>query len=394
VVDDNATNRLILQEMLASWHMRPVLADGAAAALELLETAWRAGNPFALILIDGQMPGVDGFALAEQIRRRPELAGATVMMLTSGGEPGDVARCRRLGVARYLLKPVKQSDLFDAIITALGAAERREEPGAPKSEERPAARALRVLLAEDNAINQELVLRVLGRRGHTVSVVGNGREAVEALTQGEFDVVLMDVQMPEMGGFEATRLIRQAEEKTGRRVPILALTAHAMKGDREKCLEAGMDGYVAKPVRAQELIAAVEGAAAPPAPASPAAGEEEGAPAAEGIDWSVALERVAGDRGLLCDLLEVFLQESPAWRDGLRRAAAGGEAAEVQRLAHTFKSSLRQFGAAAAGDTAARLEALARAKDTAAFPEALAELERAVDGVLPAFRAYANSVVP
>lgn len=257
VVDDNSTNRRILEGMLLRWHMKPTPVDSGAAALAQLSAALEAGEPYPLILTDMHMPEMDGFALIEQIRRRPELSAATIMMLTSAGHRGDAARCQELGVSAYLLKPIRQSELREAVARVLGA---REHDGAiplvtrfSLYDAREPNAYLRVLLAEDNPVNQRLAVRLLEKRGHLVVVAATGLEALQALEKESFDLVLMDVQMPEMDGLEATAAIRQREKNTGRRQPVVALTAHAMKGDREKCLAVGMDGYLTKPIRPQEL---------------------------------------------------------------------------------------------------------------------------------------------
>jgi PAS domain S-box-containing protein len=257
VVDDNRTNRRILEGMLLRWHMKPTPVDCAAAALAQLSSALEAGEPYPLILTDMHMPEMDGFALIEQIRQRPELSAATIMMLTSAGHRGDAARCQELGVAAYLLKPIRQSELREAVARVLGA---REQEGAiplitrfSLQETREPGACLRVLLAEDNLVNQRLAVRLLEKRGHRVVVASTGLEALEALEKESFDLVLMDVQMPEMDGLEATATIREKEKSSGLHQAVVALTAHAMKGDREKCLAAGMDGYLTKPIRPQEL---------------------------------------------------------------------------------------------------------------------------------------------
>jgi CheY-like chemotaxis protein len=243
--------------MLLRWHMKPTAVDGATAALAQLSAALEAGEPYPLILTDMHMPGMDGFALIERIRQRPELSAATIMMLTSAGHRGDAARCQELGVSAYLLKPIRQSELREAVARVLGA---REHEGAiplitrfSLQDAREPDAYLRVLLAEDNLVNQRLVVRLLEKRGHRVVVAGTGLEALKALEKESFDLVLMDLQMPEMDGFEATMGIREKEKSTGAHQAIVALTAHAMKGDREKCLAAGMDGYLTKPIRPQEL---------------------------------------------------------------------------------------------------------------------------------------------
>jgi signal transduction histidine kinase/CheY-like chemotaxis protein len=257
VVDDNRTNRRILERMLRRWELAVTSVEGAEEALEQMCSALEAGEPFELILTDMHMPHMDGFALVEQIRQRPELSTATIMMLTSAGHRGDAARCEELGVSAYLLKPIRQSELREAVVRILGA---KEQEGAVPlitryslQDSRDPSASLRVLLAEDNLVNQRLGMRLLEKRGHSVVVAGNGRETLTAFERGGFDLILMDLQMPEMDGFEATTVIREREKASGNRVPIVALTAHAMKGDREKCLAAGMDGYLTKPIRPAEL---------------------------------------------------------------------------------------------------------------------------------------------
>jgi CheY-like chemotaxis protein len=257
VVDDNATNRRILNEMLTHWRMCPTTADSGWAALGCLMRAASRGAMFPLVLIDVHMPGMDGFELAERIKRVPAFAAATIMMLSSADLAGEAARCRALGVAAFLTKPLRQSDLLDAMLESLG---RAAPPDGLAPEATPApltARALHVLLAEDNAVNQRLAVRLLEKRGHTVVVTVNGREALAVLERESFDLVLMDVQMPEMDGFEATAAIREREQSTGVHLPIIAMTAHAMKGDEERCLAAGMDAYLAKPIDAVQLFALI-----------------------------------------------------------------------------------------------------------------------------------------
>jgi CheY-like chemotaxis protein len=259
VVDDNATNRRILGTMLERWGMQPVLAAGGAEAMDLFRQSDPPATPFSLILVDAQMPGLDGFALVEWLLKQADLRHTTVMMLTSSGHSGDVARCRELGIAAYLTKPIMQAQLLDAVRAALGTKAAADKPcPAAGPAPRQTNPGLRVLLAEDNAVNQKLASRLLERRGHTVAVATNGRQALEMLDTQGFDLVVMDVSMPEMDGFEAAAAIRAREESTGAHIPILAMTAHAMKGDREKCLGAGMDGYVAKPVQAAQLFAAID----------------------------------------------------------------------------------------------------------------------------------------
>jgi signal transduction histidine kinase/DNA-binding response OmpR family regulator/uncharacterized membrane protein affecting hemolysin expression len=257
VVDDNRTNRRILEGMLGRWEMKSSSVEDGNEALKKLSEAQEAGEPFALILMDMHMPGMNGFELIERILQTPGASTATIMMLTSAGHRGDAARCQELGVAAYLLKPIRQSELREAIARVLGA---REQKGAiplitrySLHDAREPGASLRILLAEDNAVNQRLASRLLEKRGHSVVVAGNGREALDAFEKERFDLVFMDLQMPVMDGFEATVAIRKKEGAGRVRLPIVALTAHAMKGDREKCLAGGMDGYLTKPIRPQEL---------------------------------------------------------------------------------------------------------------------------------------------
>jgi signal transduction histidine kinase/DNA-binding response OmpR family regulator len=257
VVDDNAVNRRILREMLSNWQMQPsVVASGETAIIEMLRAA-RGGVPFPLVILDGMMPDMDGFMVAEKIREYAELSGATVMMLTSGMTPGAAVRCGELGIASYLTKPVAQAELLDAILVAIGSY--RDVPAVDPVPVRalPVAKphsGLRILLAEDNVINRTVATGIMEKRGHTVVQAADGREAVEASKLESFDVIFMDVQMPVMDGFDATRAIRQLEAINGTHTPIIAMTAHAMAGDRDRCLAAGMDDYLAKPIQKEDLL--------------------------------------------------------------------------------------------------------------------------------------------
>ena len=258
VVDDNDTNRRIFGETLKNWGMQTAAAAGAEEAIKLLTEAHEAGTPYRVVLLDGRMPGVDGFQLAEKIINDGRLDPA-LMMLTSAGAPGDAAKCRELGIQSYLTKPVPQTDLWDALCTILGEAEAPKPDLVTQHSLREARRNVRVLLAEDNPVNVKLATRLLEKRGHDVVVAGNGEEAVELLeSDGPFDVVLMDVQMPVMDGFEATAAIRKAEVDTDRHLRIVGVTAHAMEGDMQRCLDAGMDGYLSKPFIAKDLFALIE----------------------------------------------------------------------------------------------------------------------------------------
>ncbi|HVW36380.1 MAG TPA: response regulator, partial [Pirellulales bacterium] len=381
VVDDNVTNRRILLEMLSNWQMRPTEADCAEAALAKMHEAAAAGAPFPLVLLDSHMPQVDGFMLAEQIHEQAQLAGATIMMLTSGDRPGDAARSQRLGIACYLTKPIKQSELFDAIMAALGAP---ALAAAELDDTAPAAasphKQLRVLLAEDSLVNQKLAVCLLEKWGHHVSVAANGHQAIAAVAAQPFELVLMDVQMPELDGLEATAAIRRSEAASGRHLPIVAMTAHAMVGDRERCLAAGMDGYLAKPIRARELLAVIEQVLSGGGHASATAA----AATAAVVDWATALDRLQGDRKLLEEIVDVFRDECPRLLAQARQAIAENDAAQLRLAAHTLKGALVNFAATDAVDAARRLELIGKQGSLADAPQALADLERQLERLQPA----------
>jgi PAS domain S-box-containing protein len=379
VVDDNETNRRILLEMLRRWGLAPVPAAGGAEALERLRAAAAGGAPFPLVLLDAMMPDMDGFAVAAEVRRHAELAGTAVMMLSSGA-PWVAGRspeqlCRELGVRCYLLKPVKQSDLLHAVTESLLAGP-RPSPEAPAAST-PAA-PLRVLLADDNPVNQALMRGFLERQGHTVRAVGTGREALAALEDGGFDLVLMDIEMPEMGGLEAAAALRRREQEAGRpRLPVIAVTAHALKGDRERCLAAGMDGYLTKPIRAADLDRALAGVLGRPAAG---AGEDRA------LDREGLLERMEGDEELLGELVRLFVADVPTRLGEVAVALAAGDGPRLRKAAHAVKSAVSNFvggpggsGPAQQAITAARrLEELAARGDLASAAGACRALEEAV----------------
>ncbi len=260
LVDDNATNRRIIKDMFSCWNMELEAVESGRKALAATEQARKTSKPFSLFLIDSHMPKMDGFTLAEKIKDNPDLAGASIVMLTSAGVRGDAARCRKLGIVAYLVKPIKQSELLDAIMLVLGTSPKRRKqvPLITRHIVKESRQRLRILLAEDNVINQKVAVHILEKKGHKVSVANNGQEVLQALREDRFDLILMDVQMPKIDGLEATASIREKERETGFHIPIIAMTAHVMKGDRERCLDAGMDDYIAKPLRAEGLIKKID----------------------------------------------------------------------------------------------------------------------------------------
>jgi len=377
VVDDNETNRRILCDMTRGWGMKPLAAESGAIALAALQSAHQKGAPFQVILIDGQMPVMDGFELAEKMREtiksNVDQAEATVLMLTSGGQPGEASRCRQVGISAYLLKPVLKADLLAAILTSLGR--RQVELSASRAlvtrhTLRESAHKLRILVAEDNAVNQAVIMRVLQKMGHTPVLAHNGKEAL-ALAQAEkFDLVFMDVQMPEMDGLAATAGIRETEKSSGAHLPIFAMTAHAMKGDRERCLEAGMDGYITKPVRFSDIEQTLSGLATAPAPLPK--------PAAEAASWNKAeaLARIGDDTELLQELCQIFLEESPKLMLKLQQAMAAGDSDAVMRAAHSLKGESSYLGAGGTSQAARQLEEMGRNQDLSRASEVVAVLEQ------------------
>ena len=363
VVDDNATNRRILEQMLLGWGAAPTLADGGEAALDAMESAQAAGRPFTLVLTDAHMPGMDGFALVAKIRDKPGLAGATILMLTSSDRRGERDRCRELGVTSYLTKPVKQADLLKTISDALGAADKHPHAGADSIRQSTGGRRpLRVLLAEDNEINRAVAVTMLEKRGHAVESVEDGKAAVEATDRSSFDLLLLDVQMPVMDGYEATARIRAREERRGGHLPIVALTASAMKGDREKCLAAGMDGYVSKPLRAEELYEAVEQTSSDLA-RSEGTGPAEDRGENEVFDRDAALSRMGGNQELLEELAALFLEQVPSLMSQLKQSIMSGDSEALERAAHKLKGSVGVFDSNGAVEAAQTLESMGRSGD-------------------------------
>ena len=352
--------RVGVAETLTRWHMAALLVNGAEHALQAMGDAHKRNEPFKLVIIDSGMPGDDGFALAELIRQRPALAQTTIMMLTSNGRRGDAARCRELGIAVYLTKPVRQAQLLEAILSVAGGPVPAEASAAliTRHTLREDSR-LNILLAEDNPVNQKITTRMLEKLGHGITVVSNGREALDATVRHTFDLVLMDIQMPEMSGFEAAEAIRARESGTGKHLPIIALTAHAMDGDRERCLERGMDGYLAKPVRGAELSQVIGSllslAAGHLQPANSAVEDDSGV-----FDRAALLRRLEGDTALLDEVLQMFLDDSASILEKLRRAAAERDLKALLFSAHALKGSAANLCASRIHAAAAKLEIMAK----------------------------------
>jgi two-component system, sensor histidine kinase and response regulator len=410
IVDDNATNRLILDEILTNWGMKTACVEGVDEAIVSLRRARESGQGFNLVLSDVNMPEKDGFALAKEIRNDEKLVDAVIMMLSSGDRSEDLQLCRDYGVSAYIRKPIKQSELFDSLVSvlAINGMDDSPQPDAVDSDQHEIViPSLRVLLAEDSVVNQKLALALLNKWGHSGTIAANGREAVELASQSTFDVILMDVQMPELDGLEATRQIRKSEAGTDRHIPIIAMTAHAMKGDRELCLESGMDDYVSKPVRPWQLLNALsqffdEGtqtAGAPrglatqldPKAAGEAATDEVATVEKYCVDWSVALRITQGDRELLREIAGAFLEECRIVLADLKQALKEKDAPTAQRMAHTIKANFRTFGVNDAHDLAFECEKAGKAGDLDCVAKNLVELMEASRVVSSQLRNFIDS---
>jgi two-component system, sensor histidine kinase and response regulator len=389
VVDDNQTNRRILEEVLTNWGACPSTAVDGASALESLRQSATEARPFALALIDGMMPGMDGFGLAALIGASSEFPTPLMVMLTSGGLAGESARSQALGVAAYLTKPVRQSELYEVIMKLLDDEGKSVETGpcgaaVPPSEWLDASRSLKILLAEDQVVNQRVAVGMLHGMGHEVNVVADGRLATEAWETGDFDLILMDVQMPDMDGFEAVAAIRSLEKArgVGSAIPIIALTAHAMKGDRERCLASGFDDYLSKPIRSIELRRTLDKWSIPSSsPPLPMPGDR--------FDRDSALADLGGDEELLREILGLFLDDCPRLLSGLDSAIERADAKELKRLAHTMRGVVGHFGLNSAIEAAGTLEGLASAEAWVEARETFEHLRLNLDRVLPALEAEA-----
>jgi two-component system sensor histidine kinase/response regulator len=384
VIDDNATNRRILRDVLVNWGMLPTLVESGSAGLAALKKAASIGSPYELVLLDLMMPEMDGFQVAASIKSDLDLPPTAIVILSSSLQKGDSARCKEIGVEICLVKPILQAELLKAIKEALNisnlsrrrSAVRRIEPATP-------TRPLRILLAEDNIVNQRVAVRLLEKKGHTTTVAVNGLSALRKLEEEAFDVVLMDMQMPEMDGFEATRRIRKRDAERGVRTPIIAMTAHVMKGDRERCLEAGMDDYVSKPVHAPELFAALDRVAGKLAAAASPPIEAFVVPA---LDRESALARLDGDEAFFAELTRLFLEDAPELLRKMDSAIGSGDGDGLQRAAHGMKSAAGYLGATAVVAAAGTLETLASRHELELARDRLRELNHQYERLLAALR--------
>ncbi len=385
VIDDNATNRMILRETLSAWGAVVKEAGNGKQGITELKNARDEGDPYKLVLLDCRMPEMDGFMVAEYIQKEQNLLETTVMMITSDNRSGDSERCKKLGITGYLTKPIKRSSLRDAIINAVGltkaVSKEQQLPGkGPFSGgtilHGEKYKPLRILLAEDNVVNQKLAMRMLEKRRYTVSVANNGRDALTAYTKEGFDLILMDVHMPEMDGFETTAAIRTKEKETGGHIPIIAMTALAMHGDRERCLESGMDGYVSKPIRSRELFGAIDSLISPFV-------EEQNNTSIEECNDAIfnmhkALAHADGDMEFFKELIRIFLTSYPDQLTNIQDAIMKGDSNTLERNAHTIKGSLGVFCAGHALEAALQLELMGRENNMTGVENAYISLEKEI----------------
>ncbi|MEW5719800.1 MAG: response regulator, partial [Chloroflexota bacterium] len=397
IVDDNATNRTVLHRQVIAWGMLPSSASNAAEALEKLRAA-SACEPFDIALLDMEMPGMDGVGLTRAIRSDPALQAVKLILLTSVGRIGGDEAVQKLGLDAALVKPVRQSDLYNCLITVLGVAATdvgaavQAAPRATKEE----GKGIRVLLVEDNVVNQQVAVFMLQARGYQVDVVGNGSEALDGLARASYDLVLMDCQMPEMDGFEATAQIRQ-REGSARHTPIIALTAHALRGEREQCIAVGMDDYIAKPISPDVLYATLRRwlprsiAPSVPAPAEislpatesppieppPLGPEEEPILDPKVLDMFRKLQE-PGAPDIIAQLIDLYLNELPDRLAAVRQAIENCDAARLAKAAHTLKGSSANMGARRAARACLELERCGKAGDLAKATDLVAQLENEI----------------
>ena len=393
IVDDNETNRRILDKQLSSWGMDNEVCEDAPLALEMLRRAAQNGNPYDLAILDMQMPGMDGMELARRIKADDAISATRLILLTSMGRPGEGGAASRAGISAYLTKPAKNSELYDTIATVLGSRDDETEEASlitrHSIRERRIVSGARLLLVEDNEVNQKVAVKILERLGYRVDVAKDGLEALEASSRTPYSAILMDVQMPRMGGYESTAEIRRREKEPGWRVPIIAMTANAMQGDREKALQAGMDDYVVKPVRVEELEAVLARWVAGAEPAPDGKGETlpEDEPALDPEVISGLRDLEEGSPGLLEELVEMFLQDTPPRIEALGVAVEEGDAHSVERIAHSIKGSSGNMGGRRMSEVSERLQAIGASADLEQAPELLASLREEFDRMREALRA-------
>ena len=409
IVDDNYTNRILLQEMIKSWGLVPTITANGKEAIDRFNEAFGSATPYRLILLDMQMPELDGFDVARIIKDAPSGKDVKIIVLSSMGQRGDSDRCKEIGISGYLPKPIKQSELLDAIMMTMGLPSEETPPIITRHKIYEKRKSFNILLAEDNLINQTLAIKLLETRGHRVTLASNGIEAVEAFKKGDFDLILMDIQMPEMDGFEATKAIRNLERGTRKtedgdqakqtptanqssivnrqssieRIPIVAMTAHAMTGDREKCIEAGMDDYVSKPIKPEVLFSAINKVArkshSEKEQKRPQPPQSTKAFSPKTFDLSVAMETVLGNKDLFREIAGMFMESCSDYIARIKEGITGNDAGILEREAHSLKGAVGNFGAKEAYEASYHLEKLGNEGEMATAAAGLSDLERVLN---------------
>jgi two-component system sensor histidine kinase/response regulator len=400
IVDDNSINRLIFEETLISWGMKPITANDGQSAIIQMKKAVKDCKPFPLVLLDIIMPDMDGFAVAEQIRQDPELAKTKIIVLSSSDHKDYDELYKTLDISAHLMKPVKKSTLLDTILNVLSTVPLDSRKAIPVSiySSLKSDHPLQILLAEDNIVNQKLAVRVLQKFGHSVTVANNGNEALNLIENEKYDLILMDVQMPEMDGFEATTTIREKEKITGAHIPIIAMTAYAMKGDRERCLEAGMDDYVSKPIQAEQLFEAIENSISDriESMSQQSQNTTEGAEEQkleEAFNKAKVLERVEGDTELLLELMDLFIDQCPKLLIGINDAITQNDSKALERNAHALKGSVGNFSADTVYNLALKLELMGRNNDMSGAREEYILLEKEIEQLKLAFDRFRKDLM-
>jgi CheY-like chemotaxis protein len=388
VVDDKEINRQLLAKLLTRWGLRPVLVTSGDDAVRAMEESVVRGAVFPIVLLDQNMPGMSGLQTAEKIRQISPEEKTAILILSSSPKPADRELANRLGILTYLAKPLRRATLLDALLNAV----RSKKSGAVEavaSRDTGAERHLRILLAEDNVVNQRLTIRLLEKMGHDVTLATNGQEAAALARQNNFDLIFMDIQMPVMSGFEATRLIRQQQNSDGHFTAIIAMTAHAMVGDQEKCLQAGMDGYLAKPIHSQSLRAEMDRVLNQESRQKKETMTKPSESCSERVvNFSELFERAEKDRELLQDLVGIFKEDFPRYCASLKEAVGRKEFKLVQFIAHTLRGMLSNMAAARTAALVGRLEEVARGGEQSGLIEVFALFEKEVSGLMPELETY------
>ncbi|MCA9624973.1 MAG: response regulator, partial [Myxococcales bacterium] len=397
VVDDSEVSRKVLARYLEEWGIASTLMESGIDALAALRGIEQDGRELPVILCDARMPGMDGFSLLERMRAELSSDARVVMMLTTDEQTTGSARARQLGVVDYVIKPVRPGALLRALGAAASGIHDEEAPTSGGRVSRPMRSALKLLVAEDNAINATLLRRLLERQGHDVTVVTDGKAALDIIGQQSFDLALIDMQMPELGGLEVAWLVREEERKRGGYLPMIAVTAHVMKGTRESCLQAGFDAYMSKPVRPEELAEAIDGLVPATYMATPATSGKRSRrrsyvtsdiAAQDSFDRQKLLTYTGHDLDLAREIVGMFLDEYPGWVEKMKQAIEAGQPAELQRVAHMLKGAVSNYGTETTSDLALILERMGRDADMVNAPVALRELEESLSRIQPALNAF------